>query len=547
MSIASSVGRNLQKEVSGSMARCAGVALEMEAKRQLPKVLEQEAERQVPKVLDKSKPLLKLVLGKEWTGFLTREPLEANLRDVGPEWLTAISKRLDGRKREAVGLSLRVGANLPTPLPGLTLLANASTEATLRRTPKGLLELVYATQIEPGVAAQLRAGLSGGFTLGKVALKGGAMAQAGVSLSAMERAMLVYEVNPANALEMSKLAGQLKGHVLTDAFKNQTRLNRSNFFTSLKRLVMDRKEALVEPPKLPPGDPGTAFARAHLTQASFYQGVRLGAGVNAWGGLSFDRDGIRGLGALANGLGLNFKKDVKPHQLQTQVESWKKVLGGGLDLFNSILTPSAGIAGNIDVGLEHTLDFDRGRYLKTTVALNSDRSLIVQGGAYGAWFSNTAGPGHRYALTFDATGLQGVDYSVRMEVGDGLKRQKTLEKQLDRKLDSVLPKDRKNDPVVVTYSLKEDALGQLRAMNPDQLRDALPDVFRARDRFDLTRLVSSHGDRFEVGGWFGVGLGPFVGVRAHVAAEHTTVGVRTGVHAPADPLPADRPWTLRQF
>lgn len=547
MSIASSVGRNLQREVSGTMARRAGAALEKEAERQLPKVLAQQTERQVPKVLEKGKPLLKLVLGKEWTGFLTREPLEANLRDVGPEWLTAISKRLDGRKREAVGLTLRLGANLPTPVPGITLLANASTEATLRRTPRGLLELVYATQVEPGVAAQLRAGLSGGFTLGKVALKGGAMAQAGVTLSAMERAMLVYEVNPTNASEMAKLATQLKGHVLKDGLKDQAQLNHSNFFTSMKNLLLHGKKSLVEAPKVPQVDLGSEFARAHLSQASFYQGVRLGAGANAWGGLSFDRDGVRGLGGLANGLGLNFKKDLKPHQVPTQVESWQKILGGGLDLFNSILTPSAGIGGNFDVGLEHTLDFDRGRYLKTTMAVNSDRSLIVQGGAYGAWFSNTAGPGHRYALTFGPNGLQGVDYSVRMEVGDGLKRQKTLEKQLNRKLDSLLPKDRKNDPMVVTYSLKPDALGQLKGMTPDQLRDALPEVFQQRDQFDLSRLVSSHGDRFEVGGWFGVGLGPFVGVRANVAAEHTTIGVRTGVHSPADPLPADRPWTLRQF
>ncbi|HEY9856293.1 MAG TPA: hypothetical protein V6D05_11180, partial [Stenomitos sp.] len=354
-------------------------------------------------------------------------------------------------------------------------------------------------------------------------------------------------VNPANALEMGKLATQLKGHVLTDGLKTQTKLKDTTFLTAMKDLLLGGKKALAEAPKLPPSDLGTDFARAHLTQASFYQGVRVGAGVNAWGGLSFDRDGTLGLGGLAKGLGLDFKKDLKPHQVPTQVESWQKVLGSGLDLFNSILTPSAGMAGNFDVGLEHTLDFDRGRYLKTTMALNSDRSLIMQGGAYGAWFSNTVGPGHRYALTFDANGLQGVDYSMRMEVGDGLKRQKTFEKQLNRKLDSLLPKNRKNDPVVVTYSLKKDALGQLKAMTPDQLRNALPEVFQHRDQFDLSRLISSHGDRFEVGGWFGVGLGPFVGVRANLAAEHTTIGVRTAVHAPADPLPADRPWTLRQF
>ncbi|MNU04524.1 hypothetical protein D3C72_2489760 [compost metagenome] len=56
--------------------------------------------------------------------------------------------------------------------------------------------------------------------------------------------------------------------------------------------------------------------------------------------------------------------------------------------------------------------------------------------------------------------------------------------------------------------------------------------------------MSYHDSRLQVGGWIGVGLGPFVGGKAYLSAEYEKVGLRLGKFAPADPLPADRPWNL---
>lgn len=507
--------------------------------------LQKQVEQEAPKALSKSHRFLKLILGPGWSDFVTRSPLDENLRDVGPEWLTAISKRLNGQKREAVGLSVKAGVNLPTPLPGLTLLANGATEATLRRTPRGILELVYATEIDPGIAAQLRLGLTGGFTAGPVALKGGAMAQAGIQANALERATLVYEFNPRNGQEMGRLAQQLKGQLFKDPMGVKGALGGGTFLNSLKQILKGQVEAPKVPLELPTLK--TEFARAHLTQASFFQGVRVGGKVNVWGGLSLSRDGAMGFGGLADGLGLKWKQDLKPQQMHAKVDRWQDLVGSGVDFFNSILTPHVGLGAAFDVGIERTLDFDRGRYLKTTFALNSDRNLLLQGGAYGMVGDQLLGKGHRYAITVGPNGLQGVDYSVRMEIGDGLKQQKALEKQLDRKIDSLLPAKHKESPLVATYTLRPDMLKHLQSLDPKLVDEELAKLFKDKDAFQLSRLVSSHGDRFAFGGWVGVGMGPFVGVRAEIAAEHAEVGMRVGKLKPADPLPADRPWTLRQF
>lgn len=289
------------------------------------------------------------------------------------------------------------------------------------------------------------------------------------------------------------------------------------------------------------------FARTHLTQASFFQGVRVGGSANFWGGLSFSRDGAMGFGGIANGLGLDWKGNLTPRQVPTNVEKWQNLVGAGMDFFNSILTPHVGVSSAFDVGIERTLDFDRGRYLKSTFALNSDRNLLFHGGAYGLVGDQLVGKGHRYAVTVGPKGLQGVDYSVRMEIGDGLKQQAALEKQLDRKIGPLLPANRKEQPLVATYSLKPEALKRLQQLEPRQVDEELARLFKDKDAFQLSRLLSSHGDRFALGGWIGVGMGPFVGMRAEVAAEHAEIAVRLGKLKPADPLPADRPWTLRQF
>lgn len=533
MSIGSGIGRQIERQAA------------VKAARRGASTVQREVQQETSKALTKSRPLLKLVLGSGWTDFITRSPLEENLRDVGPEWLTSISKRLDGKKREAVGLSIKAGVYLPTPVPGLTLLANGATEATLRRTPKGVLELVYATEIDPGIAAQLRIGLSGGFTAGPVALKGGAMAQAGIHTNAIERATLVYEFNPRNGQEMTRLATQLKTQLYKDRTAVKGALGGGTFLSSLKQVFTGK----VQTPKVPVEAPvlKSDFARTHLTQASFFQGVRVGGSVNVWGGLSFSRDGAMGFSGHSNGVGFNWKGDLSARQVPTNVEKWQQLAGAGLDFFNSILTPHVGVSTAFDVGIERTLDFDRGKYLKTTFALNSDRNLLFHGGAYGLVGDQLVGKGHRYAVTVGPNGLQGVDYSVRMEIGDGIKQQKALEKQLDRKISPLLPANRKEAPLVATYSLKPEALKRLQQLDPQMVDDELAKLFKDKDAFQLSRLLSSHGDRFAVGGWIGVGMGPFVGLRAEVAAEHGEVAMRLGKHQPADPLPADRPWTLRQF
>lgn len=547
--VSKDIGLKTADRVALAADKSAASAMDQAVRGTVTKAAAQAVDTYVPgrvaKVLDKAEPVLKLVLGQNWADFLTRRPLAKNAADQGPKWLTDVTTRLDGAKREAVGVSIRLGANLPTPVPGLTLVANSNTEALLRRTPKGALELVYGTEVDPGVAAQMRVGLSGGFKAGNVGLSFGGQAQASVQGQTLERTQLTYEFDPRSSNEMTTLASQLKGHLVPEGHRTGNDARPEGFLGSMKDLVHGKKALAMHEP-LPPPALTSELAQQHLSQASFFQGARIDANVNAWLGVSLNQNGKFGFGGIADGLGLNWKQDVKPLSGKYQIDTWKKILGSGLDIFNSILPPSAGMGAAYDVGLEHTLDFERGQYVKTTVALNSDRSLFANGGAYGAWIGRTASKGNRYALTFDANGLKGIDYSLHTQVKEGLKRQKSLERQIDKKLGPLLPTNRKNDPLILTYSLKQGQLDALRQLTPEQLQGALPKVFDHRDAFDLTRVLADQFDRFELGGWFGVGLGPFVGGSVNLGAEHSLVAERLGKVHPSDPLPAERPWPLRQ-
>ena len=528
--------KTLQEEAARKLARQAAESGAGAVQRQASKSL---SERALAEVAEKGESVLKLLLGKDIGNFLTRSPIAENIADQGPNWLKRITTRLDGAKYEGIGLKVRAGAQLPTPLPGLTLLADASTEATLRRNPKGLLELVYATELGAGAAAELRAGLSAGFSLGQVNLSAGGVAQAGVEAKALERMMLVYEVNPKAKEEMFSLGKQLKGQIFADAREAVSEM-RPSFLESL----IDRfkgNQSLAKRPEMPT-QLGTEFAQKHLSQASFYQGVRVGGRANASAGVGFNVDGVKGVGGNAFGMGLDLKKEIlKVDELAAN--GWQKSAGVGTDLINALFPPSARVGGAFDIGLERTLDFDRGKYLQTTVALNSDRALYAGAGAFGPSIDREFGTGHRFAVTYGPEGLKGVDYSVKMLIKDALKEVETLQAQLPG-IGALMPKSQAWDDMVLTYSLTPDKVKGLQLLSEASLAKELPKAFADKNAFGLTRAMSYHDSRLQVGGWIGVGLGPFVGGRAYLSAEYEKVGLRLGKFAPADPLPADRPWNL---
>lgn len=524
-----SIGSALSHEVSRLSASRAG----------------QVAKVAIPKILVDGKPILKLVLGPGWTDYLYRQPLAANARDVGPDWLTHITKRLDGAKNEEVGLALQLGANIPTPLTGLTLVANTSTGATLRRNPKGMLELVYSHEVDPGVAAQVRAGIEGGFTVGNFGLKVGGQAQAGVQGQVLTRSMFVYEIDPTKSDEMQALANQLKLHVCPQAHQTGKDLRPYGFMNSMKEFFQGKKALADVPPAPSPQGITNEFARVHLSQASFMHGMRAGVGGSAWGGVGILHGGKLGLKETAQGPGLDWKNLVRVNG-SLKIEDWKKWVGTGVDALNNLLTPSVGVGGALDRTIEQTLDFDRGRYLQTTVAINSTRNLYANGGAYGAWIGRNSAKGHRYAVTYGPQGLKGVDYSILMSANDAGKHLNQFKKQLNGSLKEVVPTKRPHDMVAVTYTLKPPELVRLQHLDRSQLETELPRVFDRRESFLLARAIGSHEDRFDLGGWFGIGAGGFAGIRANLTAEHETAAMRFGRTVPADPLPADRPWELRQ-
>lgn len=534
--VAAQAIKTLQEEAARKLARQAAESGAGAVQRQAGKALSEKA---LSEVASKGESVLQLLLGKDLGNFLTRSPLPQNIADQGPNWLKRLTQRLDGRKYEGIGLKVRAGAQLPTPLPGLTLLADASTEATLRRNPKGLLELVYATELGAGAAAELRAGLSAGFSLGQVNLQAGAIAQAGAEAKALERMMLVYEVNPKVKEEMFSLGKQLKGQIFTDAREAASEM-RPGLIESLVERFKGQK-ALAKRPEAP-SQLTSEFARKHLSQASFYQGVRVGGRASGSAGVGFNRDGVKGIGGNAFGMGLDLKKEIiKVDELAAQ--GWQKSAGVGTDLINALFPPSARVGGAFDVGIERTLDFDRGKYLQTTVALNSDRALYAGAGAWGPSIDREFGTGHRYAVTYGPEGLKGVDYSVKLLIKDALKEVDGLKKQMPQ-IESLLPKSQAWDDLVLTYSLKPHQLDLLKGAGQESLEKELPRIFASKDRFGLTRAMSYHDSRMQVGGWIGMGLGPFVGGKAYLSAEYEAVGLRLGKFKPADPLPADRPWNL---
>lgn len=534
--VAANAIKSLQEEAARKIARQAAEAGAGAVQRQASQTISQKA---LSEVAEKGESVLKLLLGKDISNFLTRTPLAENIADQGPNWLKRLTQRLDGAKYEGIGLKVRAGAQLPTPLPGLTLLADASTEATLRRNPKGLLELVYATELGAGAAAELRAGLSAGFSLGQVNLKAGAVAQAGVEAKALERMMLVYEVNPKAKEEMFSLGKQLKGQIFADAREAVAEL-RPSFIDSLLERFKGKK-ALAKQPTAPT-QLGTEFAQKHLSQASFYQGVRVGGRASGSAGVGFNLDGVKGVGGNAFGMGLDIKKEIiKVDELAAS--GWQKSAGVGTDLINALFPPSARTGGAFDIGLERTLDFDRGKYLQTTVAINSDRALYAGAGAFGPSIDREFGTGHRFAVTYGPEGLKGVDYSVKLLIKDALKELDSLTAQLPE-IGALMPKSQAWDDLILTYSLNPEKVKPLQNATEATLAKELPRAFADKNAFGLTRAMSYHDARFQVGGWIGMGLGPFVGGKAYLSAEYERVGLRFGKFTPADPLPADRPWNL---
>ena len=530
MSIASVLSRDLGKNLVATASKETAVVA-------------RSADRAGARVLDDAHPLLKLVLGQQWTDFITKPRLPENAGDQGPRWLTAITSRLDGQQREAVGLTIRGDASLPTPVPGLTLKAGGSTGATLRRTPLGKLQLVYSTQLDGGAAAQVRAGLTGGVEIGHFGLQVQGVAQAGAGGNAVEDSLLTYDLDPRNAKDMAALARQLQGHLVVSSLSTRLQL-RAEQASHWAQALISGKAALADPPPVPKSLAfSSAFAHQHLAQASFNRSLQVDASAGASVGLGGDPSGKLGLGADAEVMGHQFTKG-QSGKIATPQGGWQKILGDGIGLLSGLVTPNAGGGAKFEVGLEHTLDFSSGRYLRTTQALTSDRSLFANEGGFGLGLSQLSDSGRRYAVTFSPDGLVGVDRSVASTVKNGLKEKAALEGQLQENLDTVLlsAKGDGHDALLATYTLKDAKLSQLKALPASQLATELPAVFSEPDSFQLARLVSAHGNNFNLGGSFGIGAGLFTGAGLNVDADLSTEAVDTTGAALVDKPSPDSPW-----
>ncbi len=530
MSIASVLSRDVGRKLEAGAIKETGVVA-------------RDADRAGAKILDDAHPLLKLVLGQQWADFVTKPRLPDNAGDRGPRWLTAITSRLDGQQREAVGLSIRGDASLPTPLPGLTIKASGGTGATLRRTPLGKLQLIYSTQLDGGVAAQIRAGLTGGVEIGHFGLQVQGIAQAGAGGQAAEDSLLTYELDPKNAHDMTALAKQLQGHLVVDSLSTRLEL-RAERASHWARALVSGKAALADPPPAPGSLVFSSdFARQHLAQASFNRSLQVNASAGVSAGVGGDASGKLGIGADAELMGNHFTK-AQPGQISPPQGGWQKIVGDGIGLLSGLVTPNASGGAKFGVGLEHTLDFSSGRYLRTTQALTSDRSLFANEGGFGLGLGQLSDSGRRYAVTFSPEGLVGVDRSVASTVKNGLKEKALLQDQLQQNLDSVLlsAKGDGHDALLATYTLKDANLSQLKALPVSQVAAELPKVFSEPDAFHLARLVSEHDNNFNVGGSFGIGAGLFTGAGVNVDADLSTEAVdTTGANLVDKPSP-DSPW-----
>lgn len=495
------------------------------------------------KILQDADPILKLVLGDNWAKFITQPRLPQNAGDQGPRWLTAITSRLDGQQRQGVSLAIAGNANLPTPLPGLTLRAADTTGVTLRRMPTGKLQLLYATQLDGGVAAQIRGGLTGGFEFGHFGLQVNAVAQAGVDAQGAENGLLTYELDPKNPQDMQALGKQLQGHLVVDNLTSRVKQDAQSIANWGKSLFTGKPAA---PPPPTPGQAMTFaddFARQHLVQTSFNRGIKLDASAGVSTGIGGNSNGQLGLEGDAELMNNTYKRPFGG-KAASPPGSWQNAVGDGISLLSGLFTPNAGAGASYNAGLEHTLDFAGGKYLRTTQALTSDHSLFANEGAFFVGAGQLAEGGRRYAVTYTPDGVQEVDRSIASTVKVGVKNKATLETQASQNLSQLLINNGSdgNDVLLATYTLDNAHLAQLKSLPASQVPGQLAKIFDSSNGFNLAQLVREHGDKFSFGGNFGIGAGMFTGAGASVNGDLSTQVVDTAGKPLLDAPSPDASW-----
>lgn len=479
------------------------------------------------------KPLLNLVMGSEWSDYLTRRPLPENAGDQGPGWVKAVASRLDGVRNEGVAASLNGNLAVPLPLPGLTAGARGAGEAQLRRTPEGHLELALTREIDPKAAAGMRFGLGFGFSVGGFRLQEILGANADVEGQLVHRATMLYDVDPKDPQAMAQLAGFLKGHGLLETFK----VSHAEDPGVRDELIHLLETPLCAPAKEPGAIPSDdRFSREHLRQLGLYEGV-LGRG-DLWIGDNLAGGERPGLWGWAKGLGLDFGTQDAGHVAGLA----QNVVGTLVNLATDAASTNADFQKSLEKGHEQLITFDHGKPVQATEAVSTSQMDNHGFGVMGFSRWHWEGSGKRYAASYDPSGkLLGLDYSEKTAV-DGKHQLSSGMNPADPQVKDVLDAAKVGDTVVLTYSLRGDALNKIAELPADQQAKAVEAAFKDPGQFGLTRTITAHNNRFEVGGDIVVGMGLTGGVGIDARLDHQYAQIQTNGQGPQDPLPNGRPW-----